>query len=316
VTLPQITFFAVPKPFRGHIDLIQRNAVESWLRAFPGCQVMLLADDEGTAEAAAQLGTAHVPDVARNEFGTPLLNYVFAIAQRCAEHDVLCYVNADIVLTSDLRDAVTSVLQRTTKFLLMGSRIDIDIGGRIDFQSASWQNDLRSFARRSGKRRSAEWIDYFVFPRGLYRDVPPFAIGRTAFDNWLLWRAHSLGAVLVDASDVVVAVHQNHDYAHHPDGERGLWGGVEAARNRALIGTSRRCFFISDATHRLTSKGLRRNVGRERFRRKAERVRSALRELTEGGGRRLRHGIGLRRSTLSNLLRLVQSGDRNGSSPR
>jgi hypothetical protein len=311
----QITFFAVPKPFRGHIGLIQRNAVQSWLRAFPGCQVILLADDDGTAEAAAQLGVVHVPNVARNEFGTPLLHDVFAGAQQEARHDVMCYVNADIALTSDLGEAVSAVRERMIKFLMVGSRVDLDIDRPIDFDSTSWERDLRSRAHRSGQRRSAEWIDYFVFPQGMYRDVPPFAIGRTAFDNWLLWRAHSLGAALVDASDVVVAVHQNHDYAHHPEGERGLWGGLEAARNRELIGTSRRCFFISDATHRLTPNGLRRNFGRERFRRKAERLRSALRELTEGGGRRLRHRVGLRRSTLSSLLRLVQIRDRNGSSP-
>jgi hypothetical protein len=28
---------------------------------------------------------------------------------------------------------------------------------------------------------------------------------------------------VVDASDAVLAVPQNHDYAYHPDGEKGVW---------------------------------------------------------------------------------------------
>ena len=30
-----ITFFTTPKPFLGHIGIIQRNAIESWKRRIP-----------------------------------------------------------------------------------------------------------------------------------------------------------------------------------------------------------------------------------------------------------------------------------------
>jgi hypothetical protein len=45
-----LTIFAIPKPFRGHIGVIQRNAICSWLELRQACEIILLGDDEGTAE--------------------------------------------------------------------------------------------------------------------------------------------------------------------------------------------------------------------------------------------------------------------------
>jgi len=38
-----LTIFAIPKAFRGHIGVIQRNAIETWTRMRPAPQVLLLA---------------------------------------------------------------------------------------------------------------------------------------------------------------------------------------------------------------------------------------------------------------------------------
>ena len=50
-----LTFFSTPKPFtRPHIDLIQRNAIQSWLRAGEDVEVILIGEEEGLAEVAAE----------------------------------------------------------------------------------------------------------------------------------------------------------------------------------------------------------------------------------------------------------------------
>ena len=61
--------------------------------------------------------------------------------------------------------------------------------------------------------------------------MPPLAVGRIAFDSWCLYRARMKNADLIDSTKVVVSVHQNHDYSHHPDGELGIGTGIEAQRN-------------------------------------------------------------------------------------
>lgn len=250
-----ITLFAVPKPFRGHIGIIQRNAIRSWTLLDPRPEIILLGDEEGIAEAAAELGVRHVPELARNEFGTPLLNDVFEKAGRLASSDLLAYVNADIILLEDFPAAVRRVHRWRRRSLMIGKRRDVNIVEPWNFERSSWQADLRSRVFASSTQRSEWYLDYFVFPRDLYAEIPPLAIGRTAWDNWLVWQARQIKAAVVDTTPAVLAVHQNHDYSHHPGGEHGVWEGDEAKRNLQLAGGEKHCFNSDDATHRLTSGG-------------------------------------------------------------
>ena len=93
-----LTIFAVPKPFEGHIGMIQRNALRSWKRLRPECQVILFGEEAGSREVVAEFGVDQIVEIAQNDFGTPLLSSVFELAEEQATRDLLCYVNADIIL--------------------------------------------------------------------------------------------------------------------------------------------------------------------------------------------------------------------------
>lgn len=250
-----LTLFATPKPFRGHAAVIQRNAIRSWAMLRPACQIVLLGDDDGTREMAKACGGLHVPDVARNEFGTPRLDSVFAEAERVAANDVLCYVNADMMLMSDFTAAVARLAGQTPRFLMIGQRWDVDVDRAWDFDQPDWEERLRSYVRRQGAFRDPYGPDYFVFRRGLWQGLPPFAVGRFFWDYWLIFRAHSLGIPVVDATGCVMAVHQNHDYSHSSIGTDGVWT-PEAQRNLALCGGHEHFLTVGDATHILTAGSL------------------------------------------------------------
>jgi hypothetical protein len=255
-----LTLFAIPKPFVGHIGVIQQNALESWARLQPRCEVLLMGDDAGTAEAATRFGFQHAGQVRRNEFGTPCVDDLFAQAQARSRHEILAYVNADIVLGADFIEAVERVRRWQPRFLVVGQRWDLDVTAPLEFSTA-WEEELRGRLAQGGRLHEPTGIDYFVFPRGLWGELPPFAIGRTVWDNWLIYRARSLGAAVVDATVAITAVHQNHDYAHHPGGAAGLWQGPEARRNRELAGGEERVYDVRDADWRLTAGGVRRRWG-------------------------------------------------------
>src|SRR5579863_2067444 len=72
-----LTMFTTPKPFRGHIGVIQRNALKSWTLLHPDLEVILFGDDEGAAVVAGEFGLRHEPHVERNEFGTNRLDSMF-----------------------------------------------------------------------------------------------------------------------------------------------------------------------------------------------------------------------------------------------
>lgn len=252
-----LTIFAIPKLFQGHFEVIQRNAIQSWLKLEPACEIILFGNDDGTAEVAAELGARHVPEVARTEYGTPLLNDLFEQAERLASHSLLCYINADIILMSDFVQVVKQVVVYKNRFLMVGQRWDVDITEPLDF-GPDWETQFQSYALENGQPQEPAGMDYFVFTRGLWGQIPPFAIGRTYWDNWLNYRARAVRASLIDASQVVMAVHQNHDYSHDKGGKERVWSGPEAKRNFQLVGGLPYVFTLQDATHILTAAGLKR----------------------------------------------------------
>ena len=254
-----LTIFTTPKAFRDHVGVIQRNAIQSWTRLRPECEVILFGDDEGAAEAAREFGVRHEPEVRRNEHGTPFLNSMFERAQQIARHPLLCYVNCDIMLTGDFLPAVKRVSSWRKLFLMVGQRRDVDITDPWDFAQPDWEERLRATALERGERRPPNWIDYFVFPRGTCRNILPFVVGRPGWDNWLLWKAWSSRIPVVDASAGVLAVHQNHDYSHVPGGEKALREGEEGRHNSKLAGGLWHLHSIAHATHRLNGNRVQYN---------------------------------------------------------
>jgi hypothetical protein len=256
-----LTFFTTAKPFADHNGMIQRNALKSWTLLRPDVEVILFGDDEGAAEIARELGIRHEPQVERNEHGTKRLDYLFARAQAIAHHDLLCYINCDILLMQDFHRALERVKAAHSRFLMVGRRWDAEIHEPRDFEKKDWEKRLRDEVLRNGKQRTPEWIDYFAFTRGLYGpDMPRLVIGRVFWDNWLLWKARSSNSPVVDASAMIIAVHQNHDYGYHPQGKAGVFHGEESGRNYELAGGWKHLQTIADADEVLREDGLKANT--------------------------------------------------------
>jgi hypothetical protein len=242
-----LTLFSAPKSFVGHFDVIQRNAIASWTRLHPAVEIILFGDEEGAGAVAQEYGVRHEPAIERNEFGTPLLSDLFLKAREVASHRFVGLVNTDIILLSDFASAFRQVVALNRRFLMVGQRRNIIVNEPLHFDSA-WEKRVRTMADRTGNLNAG--VDYFVFPKDLWGIVPPFAIGRLHWDGWPLFAARQRKAVVIDATGVVLAIHQAHDYAP------GTLGGVETERNQAMMAGAG-CFTMDDASHRLTAQGLR-----------------------------------------------------------
>jgi len=157
---------------------------------------------------------------------------MFDRANEISRHNILCYANCDIMLMSDFSAAVELTSKTCKDFLMIGRRWDTNITEPWDFGQADWENRLRSLALLSGKQNGPSWVDYFCFSRGLYYGkMLPFLVGRHGWDPWLTWFARESKVRLIDASRMVVAVHQNHDYAYLKQGAASLHGSAEASYN-------------------------------------------------------------------------------------
>jgi hypothetical protein len=235
-----LTIFTAPKPFTNpHINVIQRNAIQSWLH-LPDVAVMLIGDEPGIGEAAREFGATHVPTVDRDDKGVPTVRSVMAQGHAFSESPLMCYANADMILMSDLLTAARQAAAQRKDFLMVGQRWDLDLPEPVDF-SGDWEARLRREVVRRGEFYTPWGIDYFVFPRHLYTDVPDFTIGRPAWDNWMVYHASTSWGAAVDATRSVTVIHQIHDYSHLP-GNKPPYGSEVAKRNLALAG-GRKCVY-------------------------------------------------------------------------
>ena len=239
----------------------QRNAVWSWTRLRPAAHVVLFGDERGTADLARQLRVTHVVDTPRGPANLPLVNELFARAERLAAQLVgvrlLVYVNGDVVLTDELARAALHALAAPERagrpLLLIGKRYNSLALRHVDLRADdadAWQASVRRAASaipRDLNHNNNRWaIDYFAFTPGAFGalpgSVPPFSLGVAVFDNWLVHTLNSRGAFVVDASLVVPALHQSHPVAPMTDQKRQLrerntalakqwhWGRIDAAK--------------------------------------------------------------------------------------
>jgi hypothetical protein len=248
--MADLTILTAPKAFTNpHIATIQANAIASWKALGPQVEVLVLGEEDGLVEATAGLGVRHLPGVARNTNGTPLIHSMVQMAREASDSPLLAIVNADILLLPDFVQGALAVSAQEPNFLMVGQRWDLDVRERLDF-SDGWPERLRQRAAREGQLHRASGSDYFIFPRDCFRDMPAFAIGRAGWDNWMIYAGRTRGWPVIDATEDIQIIHQNHDYAHLPGGQPH-YRLPETFENIRLAGGKRAIFELPDCSHRL-----------------------------------------------------------------
>ncbi|MEQ8232064.1 MAG: hypothetical protein RKL32_10170, partial [Gammaproteobacteria bacterium] len=269
--IADVTLFTTTKPFAGHNGVIQRNALRSWARIAGAPRIVVFGDEAGTREAAAEIGALHVPGVRTNSSETPLISAMFAAAQELTDSRYFCYINADIILFDEFPRALHDVARRFRAFVMIGRRTDLDLAHPIDFSAAAWDADIRSRATAAGTLSAATALDYFAFSRGVFDAIPDFAVGRPAWDAWMVMDTRRRGIPLIDATASVTAIHQNHGYGHVRNGTGVAWEGPEANENRNLARADKPDFMpflynVFCATWLLVDGHVRRARSREHLR--------------------------------------------------
>ncbi len=268
--MPLITLFSAPKPFTNpHIAMIQRNAIKSWT-LFPDVEVILLGEETGLAEAAKEFGVKHIPNVARNEAGTPLISSMFQLARENSNSDLLCIINADMILMPDFVEAARRSRMLRDKYVLLSQRWDYDITEPINF-GEGWESQLIDAVRKQNQLHRPAGSDFFLFPKSCYADIPNFIIGRAGWDNWMIYKARAEKWAVIDCTPSVMIVHQNHDYSHLPGGKPHYEHPDTNENIRLAGGQANIRYTILDSTHQLVGGKLSRpKLTYLRFMRKVE----------------------------------------------
>ena len=88
-----ITLFTIPKPFEGHYEIIQKNAIISWMLLEPKCEIIVFSDDLSTEKICNEYQIRYLRDFKNNSYGTPLLDGIWKKVKEVANNDLICYTS-------------------------------------------------------------------------------------------------------------------------------------------------------------------------------------------------------------------------------
>ena len=226
-----ITLFTIPKPFEGHYDVIQKNAISSWLLLEPKCEIIVFSHDLSTKLVCDEYQIRYIKDFKNNDYGTPLLDGIWKKVKEVATNDLICYINTDIILLPSFLDEIS--LLNENNYFVTGRRWDIAIDALINYNK-NWHSNLTKKVKKEGKLHPASGADFFLFPKSLMPDMPRFAIGRAWWDNWIFSYFKSIKIPVVDATEIMT-IHQNHDYSHVKSVKEGTtFKGAEREENKKI----------------------------------------------------------------------------------
>lgn len=251
-----LTLFAVPRAFKGIYAVIQRNAIRSWTMLSPTPEIILLGNDDGTQTIANEFGLKHLPNIDYSEYGTPRIDSMHREVEREAQNELLCIVNADIILMNDFIEAVVQVSSYKNNYMMMGQRHNLDVREELNFEQG-WDTGLRKDLMKYGRLGSRSGEDYIVFPRHFFGEIPGFVVGHSYYDGWLLYQGRRMGLDLIDATEAVTVVHQIHDYNHIGKDSNGAINDPQTKRNEKLSGGSPYMLITKDRTHVLKPEGVK-----------------------------------------------------------
>lgn len=197
--------FALPQ-----FAIVQRNAIGSWLQLQPRPQVMVIGKSPGADEFCRAIDIEYLPDVDTSPKGVPLLNAMFKLAEKNARFDDMLFMSSDMIIFQDTYLALQIIKNHMKEYLASLIRWNADITTFIDFNDPNWKQQLLNISTKG----EPSCGDYFLFSKGFFGDeMPPFVMGRGFHDFWKHRYGLQKGG-LIDVTDSVRAVHQNHDHGH------------------------------------------------------------------------------------------------------
>jgi len=213
-----IVYVTIPRSFIDTYLTPQVNALNMIRNYDPSANIVLYSDDDGVKDYASK-NLYHAPDVVIKKGRLPLVNEALKYCAINFPECYICYINSDMLLVGNTKELINYIDKRFSgNFIATGYRCNLHIDTVIKSNEIP---DLltKCSCKKTKGRHSA--LDVFIFKSDIFRllSMPNFRVGRPGWDNWLAAKCRILGFALIDISNVVTLVHQEHPPAH----VQGTW---------------------------------------------------------------------------------------------
>jgi hypothetical protein len=230
-----ITLFSTTKPLASTDAILSlQRACDSWKLLDGVSQIILFGNDFGVKEFTLKNNIEYYPNIEYSD-NLPLLSSLFSKIDLTARNNTVIYTNSDIVLNGDLKKIIEVIKSNSgyRDFYCTGRRWIKDKKFEVKTNSANLLSLAVNETRSNLDRPTA--MDYFVFKKDFFRNIPEFRIARTCYDGWLLSEARRRKAICYDLSYSLKAFHQNHIYLDSVNGKNEVYNGKIAIKNQKML---------------------------------------------------------------------------------
>lgn len=145
-------------------------------------------------------------NISTNQFNTPYLHALLATVEALSVTPYYFFLDADTFVDQRLMNAIIAVLASAKRpVFLTGSRMNVDNCQACDFRDPQSFNAALLHGNPSGA------FDFFLYPRGFFRHMPPFLLGqerrgRSRHNNWMAREAISRGLTTIHVPGTIPLV--------------------------------------------------------------------------------------------------------------
>lgn len=222
----KVIFVTTIKPFNEFFKFRQLNAIQSWLLLKDiDKKILILTEDDIEEDLEKLSNYKDKVQVIKNFEKSPSTNiptfralYSAAKDEIKSDKDIICQINADMILFDDFSKTVCDLLDAldTRNFCFVGQRTSWKVPNPIDFNDNNWNTKIINKLKTEGQLNPDCAIDYFICSEKTFMNIPDFYIARMRYDNWLVSNAISNNEYTIDVTKTIFSVHQDHKY-----GEQG-----------------------------------------------------------------------------------------------
>jgi hypothetical protein len=216
--------FSCPKEFVGEFLDIQKLTLSSWKQI--STNITYLGKDSIDYCQQNNINNVSI----EYEDNTPLINSIF---KKCKDTELKfsMYINADIILIQK-QNLVVNIenIYRIFKsnFICVGERYEMYLNKNYSLEY------IKKEVCNKGVNSGRFAIDYQIFSKDLKLDLPKLYCGIPGWDDYLLQYCKENSIIVIDISNVLLAVHAD----HHCRGKSGWiksWYGEKSKINRSYI---------------------------------------------------------------------------------
>jgi hypothetical protein len=209
----KLIFISSCKPISNEkLKTIQYNSINSWKWIDCEKEILIFNRDESIKNMCDELKVTNIDDYESSEFSDlPTWRTMRDKAVEIAnDDDIIIWVNSDIVFDDTLYFTISELKLSLSEFILTGKRKNWPNYWRL--------NDKEEISKIEFDKIGNEYeVDYFIFNKKHFSDLPKFFIARMRFDNYLLKMAIDNVEYTLDSTFAINSYHHQHGYGENLD---------------------------------------------------------------------------------------------------